>query len=78
MSEEEKAEKGLLNTTMSRKGFVAMTGAAGLAAFLAVHGAPRARLEEVFHQLGSALAQRILQALVGAGGIAVKIGRAHV
>ena len=38
MSEEEKAEKGLLNTTMSRKGFVAMTGAAGLGAFLAACG----------------------------------------
>ena len=31
MSEEEK-EHTLLNSTMSRKGFVAMTGAAGLAA----------------------------------------------
>jgi hypothetical protein len=37
MSEEEKEHK-LLNSTMSRKGFVAMTGAAGLAAFLAACG----------------------------------------
>ena len=37
MSEEEK-EHTLLNSTMSRKGFVAMTGAAGLAAFLAACG----------------------------------------
>ena len=38
MSEEQKDEHGLLNTTMSRKGFVAMTGAAGLGAFLAACG----------------------------------------
>ena len=37
MSEEQK-ESTLLNDTMSRKGFVAMTGAAGLAAFLAACG----------------------------------------
>ena len=38
MSEEQKDDKSLLNTTMSRKGFVAMTGAAGLGAFLAACG----------------------------------------
>ena len=36
MSEE--MESKLLNTTMSRRGFVAMTGAAGLTAFLAACG----------------------------------------
>ncbi|MGI9187867.1 MAG: ABC transporter substrate-binding protein [Gaiellales bacterium] len=38
MSEEMEKESTLLNTTMSRKGFVAMSGAAGLAAFLAACG----------------------------------------
>ncbi len=44
---------------------------ARLSAFLAVHLPPEARVEEPFHQLGAAHAERILQILVRPGAVAV-------
>src|ERR1051325_551209 len=50
-------------------GFVLDTGFAALAT---LHCPPRARREKPLHQFRAAHAQRLLKALVGAGGIAVE------